>query len=159
MVYATVWRPGRGTLAVALSARNGHVRWRARAEHATFGAPPLVTPDRIVVETARGSLLALRRSDGERLWLAEIDPTSRHVTTCVESACAGPAAANGVLFAVAGDRVRAFRLFNGEPLWSRGIGDPTDDTFGLTSSPAISRGTVYVGSDNGHLFAFGRKTG
>ncbi len=157
VVYTTVWRPGRGATMVALSARNGHVRWREPCAHVILGAPPVVAPDRIMAETAHGSLLALRRSDGEYLWLAQIDPRSRHVTTCVEGACASPAAANGVVFAIAGDRIRAFRLFNGEPLWSRGIGDPTDDTFGITSSPAISRGTVFVGSDTGHLFAFSQR--
>lgn len=69
-----------------------------------------------------------------------------------------PARTYRVVLAVAGERLRAFRLFNGEPLWSRRIGN-IRYSIGIASSSAVSRGTLYVGSDPGHLLAFGEGTG
>jgi outer membrane protein assembly factor BamB len=154
-VYTTIYRERRDAV-VAVGASNGRVRWRTPTRPTPSpGAPPLVAPNLVVVETLNGRLVALRRHGGAITWVGEIDPRTRHVHSCTEGACASPAAANGVVFAVAGERLRAFRLFNGQPLWSRRIGN-VRYSIGIASSPAISRGTVYVGSDSGHLFAFGR---
>ncbi len=121
MVYTSVWREGRDSI-VALSATTGRIRWRARiGRQISPGSPMVVTPYRVIAETLHGRLVALRRDDGARSWVASIN---RHgAYSCTEGACASPAAANGVVFAIAGKRIRAFRLQDGTSLWSRVIGD------------------------------------
>jgi outer membrane protein assembly factor BamB len=61
-----------------------------------------------------------------------------------------------VVVAVAGSRIRAFSLETGAVRWSERVGRyGRGDYYGLASSPAISHGTVYAGSDDGRLYAFG----
>jgi outer membrane protein assembly factor BamB len=115
-------------------------------------SPPMIAPGRVVVETFGGALLAFT-TDLDPVWTGRIvRPEPLDLWTCVEASCASPGGANGVVFAVAGDRIRAFRLEDGRSLWSWRIGT---GAIGNVSSPAISNGTVFSGSNSGYLYAFG----
>jgi outer membrane protein assembly factor BamB len=153
-VYVPVERAG-DDLLVAVAALDGTVRWRTQV-HASLSvhAPPSVSPNRVVAETIGGRLVALHRRGGRPAWIARITPSRPSVWTCVEGACASPASVDGVVFAVAGPRVRAFRLTDGAVLWGARIAS-TSSEIGLASSPAIANGILYVGSDDGFLYAFG----
>ena len=152
VVYVTVQRPHRAEL-VTISAGDGSLLRSASIDAwPNYLTPPMVAPDRIVIETFTGTLVAFS-ADLDHLWTARIVRPSPDVWTCTEGACASPSGANGVVFAVAGARMRAFGLEDGRSLWSWRIG--RGGSIGNASSPAISNGTVYVGSDAGYLYAFG----
>ena len=48
-------------------------------------------------------------------------------------------------------RLYMIRLSDGSKVWSYDIGQA------VTSSPAVAKGMVIVGSDDGYLYAFGAK--
>jgi len=152
VVYVPVERSADDAV-VAVGADDGAVVYRTFVNaRPNILAPPMVGPDRVTVETFGGGLLAFT-ADLHAVWTARIvRPDPFDLWTCVEAACASPGGANGVVFAVAGARIRAFRLEDGRSLWSWRIG--AGGSIGNVSSPAISNGTVYVGSDSGYLYAF-----
>ena len=153
IVYVTVERR-RSHLLVALDVSDGSELWRT-VVHAHVGefTPPVITPDRIVLASANGWLIGRHRHAGGPAWRAEVTARHRDTWTCVEGSCASPAAANGVVFAVAGPTIAAFRLSNGARLWHYEIGRE-EALYGNASSPAIASGVIYVGSYTGREFAF-----
>lgn len=104
-------------------------------------------------------------SSGGRLYLPGGDPA----LYCLDAATgeiywkkdmpyqitATPAVGDGAVFAVTSDFISAFDAENGDLLWSAGIN-------GSISSPALSSGRIYVGSDDtpaGHLSCFDAANG
>jgi outer membrane protein assembly factor BamB len=155
-VYVTVQRPGADRL-VVVAASDGTVLGTAGMHgRPNILSPPMIAPDRVVVETFGGSLESFTRGTDNLalLWGARIAQRNPDTWTCVEGACASPGGVRGVVLAVAGARARAFRLADGALLWSRRMGSGVT-RLGNVSSPAISKGVVYTGSARGFLYAFG----
>jgi outer membrane protein assembly factor BamB len=64
-----------------------------------------------------------------------------------------------VVYVHAGDGyLYALNAKTGASLWSTSIGD-SSSRWGLFSSPIVVNGVVYVGSEDGNVYAFGLKRG
>jgi polyvinyl alcohol dehydrogenase (cytochrome) len=92
--------------------------------------------------TCAGSVRELRPSTGKVVW-----------ADCLPSPVLGAVTAvPGVAFADAGSTVYAVNTSNGTILWSHQDTNTGSDFWG---APAISNGHLYVGNQDGNLYAFG----
>lgn len=124
-------------------------------------ATPLVLGDRVVLQAADGTLLALATGDGRVLWPAGLETSSAEAA--VEEGGSDmsfrfvsgrsfltptPAASGDVIYSVHGNRLRAVSAADGSLRWERHIGaDPA-------SSVSLAWGTVYLGCTDGSVRAF-----
>jgi outer membrane protein assembly factor BamB len=115
----------------ALNATTGTLLWDYPSGQ---GAQPAVA-DGVVYADGPGGLFALNATTGALLW---------------SSALGGaPAVADGVVYIVGGNDVYALNATTGAFLWSYATGG------GVSTRPAIANGVVYIGSDDGNVYAFG----
>jgi outer membrane protein assembly factor BamB len=93
--------------------------------------------------TCAGSIRGLQPSTGKAVWAAclQTGPVLGAVT-----------AVPGVAFVGAGNTVYAVNTSTGATLWSR---QDTNSGSNFWGAPAISNGQVYVGNQDGNLYAFG----
>jgi outer membrane protein assembly factor BamB len=110
------------------------------------GSPPLL-PDRIIIGTDGGRVIAMSPDGKETLWTYEQVETQAMVY-------ASPSVAGGVVVVGARDRqVHAINAATGKRLWAF-------KTRGDVDAPAvISAGRVYVGSKDKKLYVLDLKTG
>lgn len=131
---------------------SGKLKWSRRAAPASTNAivrcAPAVARGLVFVDTGEttpmdGHVVAYRVHSGKQVWKS-------HMADYAESSAA---IANGVLYVGSYDtRLYAYDADNGKELWTSGWG-----TFdgGVSSSPAVSGGKVYVGVGDGSVVAFG----
>jgi eukaryotic-like serine/threonine-protein kinase len=81
-----------------------------------------------------GRLYALKASTGTRLW-----------TFATGDGAASPAEANEVIYFSSGDTVYALNAATGAKMWTFASG---------VASSAVANGVVYIGSGDGHMYAF-----
>ncbi len=124
----------------AFEAKTGKEQWRTKGENG-FGTSPVLANGFICVG-GRSKLSAIELSKGEEKWAFN---TSGNII-------ASPAVSGGLLFLCI-DRsdssgLRAIDTATGKEKWS---GDTTVNQ--IRSSPTVSNGYIYVGSQNRKLFA------
>ncbi len=111
---------------------------------------PALAYGRVYIGSADGKLYCFNASTGEKLW--EFSANGRIYNS--------PAVADGaVYFAtnVPNGTVYAVDAMNGSLLWTHSLNPPEGAYYNIMSSPFIYNGNLYIGADDGNLYAFGKK--
>lgn len=118
---------------------SGEVVWVNEDSYDEIFETPAVSKDFVVFSSYDGSVYALDRSTGKKVWVYESDgtPTS-------------PVIAGDKVIVTTDGVLMLLRLATGEVVWSTEISDET-------SSPSIINGMIVVGSDDGTVTAYGTK--
>ncbi|MGH2915418.1 MAG: PQQ-binding-like beta-propeller repeat protein [Solirubrobacteraceae bacterium] len=142
--------PGGGRL-VALSMRNGRVKWSKRAP-AGSESSPIVGGSTVYYGDQSGSLDARSVLNGHLDW-------TYHASGAIKG---GPALVGGILyFGDYAGRAYAIRAANGRQVWAVGT-DGAHFGFGsgqFYATPAVAYGRVYMGNTDGRVYSFGAHTG
>ncbi len=153
-VFATT---GAGEV-LALAASSGAVIWRQRLDGAVSG-PPTADGGRVYAIGRNGSAAALDAGNGRILWQLEGAARAGGMLG------AGAAAVDGgrVYLPYSGGQLDAVTR-DGDVIWSAGIAGKRAGraytSFGdVTGDPAVSGGTIYVGSAAGKTAAISASTG
>jgi outer membrane protein assembly factor BamB len=166
-----------GEVVTALDAKDGHVRWSARATGMS------ITARAGLVVTAGDSVLAgLDAASGRKKWTYEVKPAplsaligeglvftrDTYGTVYAVHADDGTAAwkkpidyrssvqevGNGMVYVDEADgHVRALRADTGEPVWSRRLGQGEEKPYGESYTLGLSAGTLWVGSTDQTVYA------
>jgi outer membrane protein assembly factor BamB len=133
---------------IALDARTGKVRWRARL--GPTESSPLVSGGRVYVGDWRGDVHAFALRTGERRW-----------TFRTGGRVKGALALSGdQLFVGAYDgRVYSLNARTGAELWNTESQDRLGGRGQFYATPAVAYGRVYVGSTDGKVYSFGASSG
>ena len=125
---------------LALNAKTGTLIWTAATDGMVSSSPAVANGVVYVASQTSyqsGSVIALKASTGEQIWLTGIGGAS------------SPIVANGVVYAGEhGHGVHALDAKTGAPLWLYVTGDEVD------SSPVVANGVLYVTSEDYNLYAF-----
>ena len=148
----------------ALNAQTGAKLWSYTTGDWWVQSSPAVANGVVYVGDSlpNGSLYALNATTGAELWNYTVK-TGQYPGGCVR---ASPAVANGVVYAGSAYAVNsengtllqsdynvyALDANNGTKLWNYTTGGMVE------SSPAVVNGVVYIGSDDGNLYAFGNQS-
>jgi outer membrane protein assembly factor BamB len=134
----------------ALSASTGQVLWSYKTPNLWVYSSPAVANGVVYVgsfspqDNSIGKLFALNAHTGAKLWSYG---TGGEIFS-------SPAIANDIVYISGGDgEITALRVSDGSIVWSCQTETPI-----TWSSPAVVGGILYVGSDNGVLYAFGGST-
>ena len=135
-----------GGLVVALNAETGVEQWRSPVSTSHFG--PAVLGGRVFVPHNQG-VSALAEDTGQMLWTQTVSgqlagkiAVTFHYVYLVTNASTG-----GVI-------LEALDVTNGRKIFATNIGDG-----GLSGDLSIAADVVYMGQDNGHLYAIHTLTG
>ncbi|MFI2034703.1 PQQ-binding-like beta-propeller repeat protein [Streptomyces bottropensis] len=135
----TLYVGSRDKTLYALDAETGTERWSV-ASGDWQGSAPAVVGDTVYV-SGEGELMALDAKTGRRTW----ESTSVGYGTPY-----GPVVSRGVVYVVSGDHVYAVDATTGDTNWS------ATTTAMAGSAPAVADGTVYVGDDEGKVYAISK---
>jgi outer membrane protein assembly factor BamB len=125
----------------ALDAESGEQLWFYKTDGLLFGTPS-VADDAVVIGGDDGDLFSIDRENGHLHWKLTLD----------SAIYSTPAIANGQVFVTTqAQTVSAIDLATGDLNWSYPVGG--------SSSPAVVDGVVYVGSDDGALYAIDAESG
>ena len=124
----------------ALNASTGTKLWNYTT-NAPVETSPAILDDKVYAGSAYGTLYSLNAVTGEPIWTY-----SRSGILLSSPAIAGGLVFEG-LFGITPGNFYALNCSTGQLVWSYSTG-------GMHSSPAIASGVVYVGSENGNLYAF-----
>ena len=130
-----------------LDARTGRIDWATTNLEDNGPTAAIFEDDRVLFNTESCTLFALDARTGKRLWLRRLgDPTLSQVT-----------AADGLVYAShpgeAGQELTAYRIKDGEPVWTRSIGAE------LLAAPVIAGDAIYAANLHGVIHRFARRTG
>jgi outer membrane protein assembly factor BamB len=127
-----------------LSSDSGKVKWIRREGDLAASTPAFWNGRLFVTLLSPGRIVALRASDGKRLW-------SKSLPSRTESS---PIVHNGVLyFGTEGGGIYALYAKTGRVKWRASTGGA------VKASPALSGSTLYVGDYSGRMYAFWARTG
>lgn len=128
-----------------LDAKTGRPIWRRSVPDAVLTAA-VVHDDRIAVGSRDGNVYCLDAGSGKVRWSAG----------CGGPVVSSPAADHQTLF-VAGStgELQALDLATGRPAWRLDLKRETGPDVRIFSSPALSRGRLYLGSSKSKLFCIG----
>ena len=136
----------------------GKVLWRADTKkHSSRGVGTPFIAGGVLYHNTAGRTLALSPTDGRLLWAAPAYAGGWAVPT--------PAISDGLLY-TGGAHFRGVDLKTGKPKWSFRFEQPKEELavnrrqrVGGFSSPVVAGDWVFVGSDNGSLYAFDKADG
>ena len=140
----------------ALNAANGELLWTDATYLMGMGSSPAVVNGSVngTVFITGGSfnpdsttVFALKAKDGTMRWQQTYDGHTQST----------PAVSGGILFLTRGYNLTALDPKDGTILWSN-VTD-TDPTATILSSPAVAGSRVYVGSNDGNIYALDAATG
>lgn len=138
----------RGTV-YALDATTGTERWSRTLNRGT-STTPAVRNGTVYLGDESGRLYALSAETGEEQW-------TRRIASGIRSSAA---VWNGTVFVGSSDRsVHALDATTGASVWNTTLGEVRWDRgesrpdSGVFSSPTLANGTVYVGSNDGQVYA------
>jgi eukaryotic-like serine/threonine-protein kinase len=143
----------------ALDAYTGHKIWDSE-EGVTAWFPPVFSDNLVYASAEGGSLYCIDASSGKTVWNQTVgglgSPTA-------------PAVAYGLVYVGSEDgNVYAFNAYSGEEKWVSTLEASHGQGFsvkyqvrlhGVESSPVAASGAVYVGADDGNLYAINATTG
>ncbi|MFQ3671457.1 MAG: PQQ-binding-like beta-propeller repeat protein [Verrucomicrobiia bacterium] len=132
---------------IAMDRATGRELWRSRQPDAVLG-PVAVKEGRVVVPVRNGELVMLRLEDGQEVWRARLSQSP---------VLAGPAVLKGLIYVTSADGyLHVVEPEDGSVAEKILLNDPArPGELGLTmSSPWVTGGRVYVGSETGGLRAF-----
>jgi len=161
LVNGTIYVGNTSGHVYALNASTGAFRWRyprGRAIGAVYSRPG-VADHMVYVGSDNGFIYAIRARDGAAVWSSRCDENGDAVRS-------SPVFVDGVIYAsTRGGSVCALKADDGSRFWDRPV------LLGTTvpaSSPEVSRHLpgsppsqvlLYLGSDNGHVYALAGRTG
>jgi outer membrane protein assembly factor BamB len=133
----------------AVNVGTGHIRW-AYNTGGRINSSPSVWGRRICITTYAGSIFCLDRLTARKLW----DVYIKRNFVQYESFYASPSTDGRRLFTISrSGKVVAVRATDGQVLWTHEL-----SSYGY-STPAVSRGRVFVGDFNGYLHCYDAATG
>lgn len=130
-----------------LDGENGWKNWEYETGDFICGNPVITAEDLLVAGSGDGMYHALDKDTGKKKWEFRLPEG--------ESACINPASGpDGVVILAGGKKIYGVHGKTGEIKWEFETGDQ------VVSNPAVNRdGTVYVGSNDGILYALDGQTG
>ena len=133
----------------ALDAHSGDVKWEAH-QYGGFTSGPVVVGNTIYVNSY-GGVYAFNRADGRERWLFRMPGTLIGLTVVNGMVYAGSADKlildnQGISFPP-DDKLYAIDAISGKEQWFYQLGG------NVASTPAVSNGVVYVGPDDGNVYA------
>lgn len=135
---------------MAVDSHNGSTIWTTGLDDVYPSATPLVTKEHVYVGTLYGHLIKIDIRNGGKLWQKEVP----------SSVFAAPVAANDLIVVNTWNgEVSAYKNSSGDLVWSQVVGSPPLMLTGNGSPVLSGNGHVYVGMDNGELWAFDVETG
>jgi outer membrane protein assembly factor BamB len=129
--------------AIAMNAKNGHIRWR-RPVGTLSAASPAWWRDRLFIVTLDGQITSLRAKDGKLLWKKDIPSRTE----------SSPLVRNGrVYFGSEDGTVYAVRAKNGKTIWTYGASGA------VKAALAYSDHKLYFGAYGGRAYAIQASNG
>ncbi|MDX3636921.1 PQQ-binding-like beta-propeller repeat protein [Streptomyces europaeiscabiei] len=135
----TLYVGSRDETLYALDAATGTEKWSV-ASGDWQGSAPAVVGDTVYV-SGEGELMALDAATGRRTWQS---------TSVGYGTPYAPVVSEGVVYVVSGDHVYAVDATTGDTNWT------STTTSSAGSAPAVADGTVYVGDDEGKVYAISK---
>lgn len=128
-----------GGSVVCVDVESSRIVWEYDGSDGPVYTTPAVDREHLVFASDPGSVYCLGRKSGELIWKAETmgPPQS-------------PVIADDKVLVSSFGKLHIFSAADGKRLWSRAVADET-------TSPAIHRGMILLGSGDGNLWAFGSK--
>ena len=127
----------------ALDAVTGAEQWMTTFDDVLI-APLTFDVDSIIAVYGGGEVVALRGTDGQKLWQQNLGDLTRYAATAGE--------ADALYFARMDSQLVALSRRDGHRLWNRRLP-------GTLSEPTVARGRVFVGSTDNFFYAFDSKSG
>ncbi len=125
----------------AIDAQTGEQRWFFKTNGLLFGSPS-VEGKTVIIGTDDGDLFALDREHGYSIWKVKLE-SGIYSTPAIDA---------GRIFVTTRDKTTvALGLATGHEIWKYPVGGST--------SPAVADGVVYIGSDDGGVYAIDAETG
>jgi len=119
----------------AIDAKTGEQRWFFKTSGLLFGSPS-VEGETVVIGTDDGDLFGLDRAHGYSIWNVKL----------ASGIYSTPAIDTGRIFVTTRDKTTvALDLGTGHEIWTYPVGG--------SASPAVADGVVYIGSDDGGVYA------
>jgi outer membrane protein assembly factor BamB len=152
VAYGMVYEGSGDGYVYAWDAKTGTQRWRAPVGHlGAGGVPAAVSGGLVFIGGDNIDFYAFDAFTGELVW-----------TTPVRSYTGGATLANGVLYVGTKDtppyHLYAIDASTGAKLWSRTV-DGSECCGGVHGTPSVAGGIVYVGAQDGNIYAFDADTG
>jgi outer membrane protein assembly factor BamB len=119
----------------AIDAKTGKQLWFYKTDGLLFGSPS-VSEDMVVIGGDDGDLFAVDRSNGHLAWKLTLD-SGIYSTPAIDG--------DRVFVTTKNKTTVAVDLSTGEELWNYPVGG--------SASPAVAGGVVYIGSDDGAIYA------
>lgn len=124
----------------------GDLRWQIELPgEAWLDQSPCVASETVITVSSAGAVLALRLTDGARLWQREVGPPGRPLSA--------PATDGERVYVGARDGLHALRLRDGDPVWHFA----TERR--IEAAPVLADDTLYVVGHDHHLYALDAVTG
>ncbi len=145
--------------ALALDPTNGSVKWRVRLPAPARGAPT-ISGGRMFVPTIQNQVVALKTTDGDKLWTYAGSPITAMALGLPAPAVEG----DMVVCGLATGELAAIRATDGRPIWTETLGsgnrgNSLADIAGVSGLPVIDRGRVFVTAQGGATVALDLRSG
>jgi len=143
----------------ALDAESGEPLWNATIDGEVLAAP-VADNNMVIVNTSRGTLIALAQDDGSQKWTI-----STEVPTLTLRGDSRPTAvAGGVFWGTPSGRLAAAIAERGQLIWQQPVGQPKgateiDRLVDVDASPLVIGGTLFTVGFNGQLMAIDLRSG
>ncbi len=126
---------------------NGTEAW-SMAFNGTISSPA-VAYGKVFAGSMDGRFYCINATSGEVLWV--FDANGKIYSS--------PAVADGVVYFatnVPNGTVYALNVENGSLIWAYSMNPPEGAYYNIMSSPFVYMGMLFIGADDGHLYAFGK---
>jgi outer membrane protein assembly factor BamB len=132
----------------ALNATTGSLIWKFNCTtnypYESFSSSPAIANGIVYVTSSSGNIFAVDTASGNKIW--------NYTTTDLSSFTSSPIYFNGTVYTSTSNGVYAVNASTGEEVWR-------SNPFFAQASPAIVAGVIYVGANDGNIYALDAQTG